>query len=80
MLPNMLEFANPIPVETPLGVGMAIYATNSGTFENDTWTVALCNGGQIRHFTTNQLKVVRNGTFDITPKTTSPVDLSDVLG
>ena len=53
----MMEFKNPIPVFTPLGDGYAIYVRDSGTFENDVWTVALENGGDLLHFTTNQIKI-----------------------
>lgn len=62
----MLEFNNPIPVITKLGNGYAIYATNSGTFENDIWTVVLEKTGEVKHFRTDQLVVHKNGTFDIT--------------
>lgn len=61
----MLEFKNPIPVVTPIGNAYAIYTTNSGTFENDVWTVCLEDGGKILHFRTDQLKVYSNATFDI---------------
>jgi hypothetical protein len=58
------EFRKPIPVTTPLGDGMAIYATDSGTFANDVWTVAL-NDCRIRHFRTDQLTIEKNFTFDL---------------
>ena len=61
----MMEFRNPIPVVTPLGDGMAIYVTSSGTFEDDCWTVALMNDGQVRHFISNDIKLWKNGTFGI---------------
>jgi hypothetical protein len=61
----MLEFKNPIPVVTPLGNAYAIYTTNSGTFENDVWTVCLEDEGRILHFRTDQLKIHSNATFDI---------------
>ena len=61
----MLEFNKPLPVITPLGEGYVIYADNGGTFENDIWTVVLVNGGVIKHFRTDQIKVHKNGTFDI---------------
>ena len=64
----MLEFKNPIPVVTPLGDGYAIYVTNSGAFENDIWAVALCEGGLIRHFRTDQIKMHVSGTLDIVKK------------
>ena len=64
----MLEFKKPIPVITPLGGGYAIYVSNSGSFENDIWTIALENGGHIFHFRTDQIKMHKNATFDITEK------------
>lgn len=63
----MLEFKHPIPVVIPEEgkEGYAIYVVNSGTFENDVWCVALCEGGIIRHYTTNQLRMYANATFTI---------------
>jgi hypothetical protein len=61
----ILEFQKPIPVVTPLGDGYVIYVTNCGMWENDVWTVALEKSGQIKHFTTDQLKIYQNLTFDI---------------
>lgn len=60
-----LEFQNPLPVVTPLGDGYAIYVRDGGTFENDVWAVALANGGHIRHFRSDQIKIHHNSTFDI---------------
>lgn len=60
-----LEFKNPIPVVTPLGDGYAIYVQSSGTFENDIWCVAIKDGGKLYHFTTDQLLMCCNGTFNI---------------
>jgi hypothetical protein len=59
------EFNNPIPVYTPLGDGYVIYVTHGGMFENDVFTVALCEDGQIRHFTSDQIKMYVNATFGI---------------
>lgn len=62
----MLEFRNPIPVIVENDKeGYAIYVTNSGTFENDVWCVALCEGGHIRHYTSDQVKMYVNATFGI---------------
>jgi hypothetical protein len=61
----MLEFKNPMPVITPHGEGYAIYVSNSGTYDNDIFTVALCETGEIKHYNTSQLKMSKNGTFDI---------------
>jgi hypothetical protein len=66
----MLFFQDPIPVVTKLGKGMAIYASNSGTFANDVWTVVL-HDQTVRHFRTDQLTIEKNGTWDLSraPKT-----------
>jgi hypothetical protein len=59
------EFNHPIPVVTPLGDAYVIYVTHSGMFENDVFTVALCEDGQIRHFASDQIKMYINATFGI---------------
>jgi len=62
----MLEFKHPIPVIVETNKeGYAIYVTNSGTFENDIWCVTLCEGGNIRHYRSDQIKIHYNGTFKI---------------
>lgn len=62
----MLEFKNPIPVIVEGNKeGYAIYVTNSGSFENDIWCVALCNGGYVRHYRSDQIKMYFNATLDI---------------
>ena len=58
---------NPIPViikETG-AEAIAIYCLSGGSFENDIWTVVLCNGGEIIHVRTDQIKMYTNKTFDI---------------
>lgn len=60
----MLEFRCPIPVKTDKGDGMAIYVTNSGTFANDVWAVAL-NDGRVMHFRSDQIRIEKNLTFGI---------------
>jgi len=66
----MLEFKQPIPVILQDGKeGYAIYVTNSGMYENDVWTVVLCDGGIVRHYTTEQIRIHRNATFDIRKET-----------
>lgn len=61
----MIEFKNPIPVVTECGGGYAIYVRWGGTFENDIWAVAMEDGGDVRHFRSDQIKIYRNATFDI---------------
>ena len=62
----MLEFKQPIPVVVEENKkGYAIYVTDSGAFENDVWCVVLCDGGHVRHYRSNQIKIYQNLTFDI---------------
>ena len=62
----MLEFKHPIPVIVENNKeGYAIYVSNGGTFENDIWCIVLCDGGQIRHYRSDQIKIHFNETFDI---------------
>lgn len=64
----MLEFKKPIPVLVE-GVkeGYAIYVNDGGQFENDVWCVVLCDGGYIRHYLSNQIRMYKNETFEIKP-------------
>ena len=65
----MLEFKQPIPVVVEGNKdGYAIYVSNSGMFENDVWCVVLCEGGVVRHYQTDQIKIWANATFGITKK------------
>jgi len=62
----MLEFQNPIPVVVEDNKeGYAIYVTNSGTFENDIWCIVHCDGGIVRHYRSDQIKIYKNLTFNI---------------
>ena len=60
------EFNNPIPVVVEGDKeGYAIYVRDSGTFENDIWCVALCDGGIVRHYRSDQIRMYANATFDM---------------
>ena len=62
----MLEFSKPIPVVVEGNKdGYAIYVTNGGMFENDIWCVVLCDGGIVRHYRSDQIRIFFNATFDI---------------
>jgi hypothetical protein len=65
----MLEFKQPIPVVVEGNKdGYAIYVSNSGMYENDVWCVVHCDGGTVRHYQTDQIKIWTNATFGITKK------------
>jgi hypothetical protein len=62
----MLEFKKPIPVIVEENKeGYAIYVSNGGTLENDIWCVVICQGGYIKHYRSDQIKIHNNLTFDI---------------
>jgi hypothetical protein len=62
----MLEFQNPIPVIVEGGKeGYAIYVNNGGTFENDIWCIVLCQGGAVRHYRSDQIRIHHNSTLDL---------------
>ena len=66
----MLEFKNPIPViiKETNQEAMAIYAVSGGTFENDLWTLVLCDSGDIITVRVDQISMYSNKTFDINKK------------
>jgi hypothetical protein len=60
------EFKKPIPVIVESNKeGYALYVSESGTFENDIWCVVHCDGGIVRHYRSDQIKIHKNETFDI---------------
>jgi hypothetical protein len=60
------EFINPIPVIVEENKeGIAIYVRDNGTFDNDCWCVVLKEGGTVRHYLSNQIKVHHNATYNI---------------
>ena len=62
----MLEFQKPIPVVVEGNKdGYSIYVTDSGMLENDIWCVVLCEGGIVRHYRSDQIRIFHNATFNI---------------
>jgi hypothetical protein len=67
-----MEFRKPIPVVTVDGKdGYALYVRDGGTFENDVWCVVLCDGGAVRHYRSDQIRVHANATFGICKQLTA---------
>lgn len=63
---TMLEFKKPIPVIVEDDKeGYALYVTDSGMLENDIWCVVHCDGGIVRHYRSDQIKIHKNKTFNI---------------
>jgi hypothetical protein len=60
------EFKNPIPVIVEGNKeGYMLYVTNSGMWDNDVFTIVLCEGGIIRHYNSSQVRIHKNSTFEI---------------
>jgi hypothetical protein len=63
------EFKKAIPVIVEDGKeGYAIYIESGGMFENDCWTVVHCDGGIVRHYTTDEIRIHHNSTYKIIKK------------
>ena len=63
------EVKNPIPVVVENDKnGYALYVKDSGAFENDIWCIVLCEGGHVRHYMSDQIKMYINATLNITKK------------
>lgn len=61
----IFEPRNPIPCVTPLGDAYILYIKPNGFLENDEVTCVLCDGGFIKHFTTDQIQIWNNLTYTI---------------
>lgn len=59
------ECIKPIPCITPIGNGYIWYIKDNGMFENDEYCVVLFDGGAIKHFTSEQVRIWHNETYDI---------------
>ena len=60
------EFSKPIPVVVENGKeGYAIYVESGGMFENDSFCVVHCDGGIVRHYTTDEIRIHHNETYTI---------------
>jgi hypothetical protein len=61
----MLELQRPFPVQTPIGYGWAIIVSRESGLANDIWTCAMERDGAVRHFRSDQIFALPNGTLDI---------------
>lgn len=63
----MITFCDrPIPVVVEDNKeGYLIYVESSAQFENDIWTICLCEGGLVKHYNTSQVRIHQNLTFGI---------------
>lgn len=62
----ILEFKNPIPVIVEQNTeGYAIYVRDGDQWNNDVWAVVHCDGGIVRHYLSNQIRIQANATYGI---------------
>ena len=59
----ILQLNPSILVNTPLGVGQAIFINDYGMHQNTCWIVALQNNGVIKHFDCNVVILSTNYTY-----------------
>jgi len=64
----ILEIEKIIWVETKLGKGIALFLIDYGVQNNTIWIVALEDDGKIKHFDSNQIRLVENFTLNIKSK------------
>ena len=67
----MITFAPyPIPViiKNDGSEGYILYVNDGGQFENDCFCVVSCDGGHIRHYTSDQILIYKNATYSINKK------------
>ena len=50
-------------VETPLGIGQAIFIIDYGMHQNTCWVVALVDDGVVKHFDCNDIILAANFTY-----------------
>lgn len=50
-------------VETPHGIGQALFLMDYGVHENTIWVVALEQSKEIKHYNSNHLKICWNHTI-----------------
>ncbi len=59
------ECNHPVPCTTPLGDGYIWYISSNGMYENDELTVVMTADGSVKHFTTEQVRIWFNATYEI---------------
>lgn len=63
---DMILQLNPtIYVNTPLGMGHAIFIIDYGMHQNTCWVVALQDNGVVKHFDCNDIILATNYTYGV---------------
>lgn len=51
-------------VETPHGIAQVLFIIDYGIHENTIWITANKGNGIIKHYNSNQIKLIKNSTID----------------
>ena len=65
----ILQLNPEIWVNTPIGKGLAIMVIDYGLNHNTCWIVSLEKDGQVKHFDSNDIKLIKNYTYNFNIKT-----------
>jgi len=69
------EFARPVAVKTPLGLGSVWYVESGGAYFNDIYAVILEDTGEVKHMRSDQFVVLENPTMDIANDERAPAEI-----
>lgn len=58
------EIQNTLWFNTPHGIGQALFIIDYGIHQNTIWVIALSGGGEIKHYNSNQIKILYNYTLE----------------
>ncbi len=67
----IIQLSPTILVDTPLGIGHAIFLIDYGMHQNTCWVVALQANGVVKHFDCNDVIVCTNFTYHINEQNNS---------
>jgi hypothetical protein len=59
------EIKQTLWVDTPHGIGQALFLIDYGIHQNTIWVVCLKHNGKILHYDSNQLTIDKNNTLEI---------------
>ena len=58
------EIQNTLWFDTPHGVGQALFIIDYGIHQNTIWVIALTDSREIKHYNSNQIKILNNYTLE----------------
>ena len=58
------EIQNTLWFDTPHGVGQALFIIDYGIHQNTIWVIAITDSREIKHYNSNQIKILNNYTLE----------------